>query len=75
MTLPKIRQVRRMIEQVNPSCELELGGGIDATTGPLGVTAGADVLVVGSVIYNKNVEVGSAMKQLHAALQLATRNP
>lgn len=75
MTLPKIRQVRRMIEQVNPSCELELDGGIDATTAPLGVAAGADVLVVGSVIYNKNVEVGSAMKQLHAALQLATRNP
>jgi len=25
MTVPKIRQVRQMIEQVNPNCELELG--------------------------------------------------
>jgi ribulose-phosphate 3-epimerase len=50
MTLPKIRQVRRMIEQINPSCELELDGGIDTTTAPLGVGAGADVLVAGSAI-------------------------
>jgi ribulose-phosphate 3-epimerase len=75
MTLPKIRQVRRMIEKVNPSCELELDGAIDATTAPLGVAAGADVLVVGSAIYNKNVEISSAMKQLRAAIQPVTRNP
>src|SRR5271166_4515929 len=30
--LPKIQRVRQMIEQVRPSCELELDGGIDAAT-------------------------------------------
>lgn len=64
-----------MIEQVNPSCELELDGGIDATTAPLGVAAGADVLVVGSAIYGKNVEISSAMKQLQTAIQPVTPNP
>jgi ribulose-phosphate 3-epimerase len=59
MTLPKIQRVRRMIEQVNPSCELELDGGIDTTTAPLGVAAGADVLVVGSAIYNKELDVAA----------------
>jgi ribulose-phosphate 3-epimerase len=37
MTRPKIRQVRRMIEQINPNCESELDGGIDTTTVRLGV--------------------------------------
>src|SRR5258707_1695560 len=37
--LPKIRRVRQMIEQANPDCELELDGGIDADTAPLGVAA------------------------------------
>jgi ribulose-phosphate 3-epimerase len=43
-TLPKIQRVRQMIEQVNPACELELDGGIEATTAVVGVGAGADVL-------------------------------
>ena len=68
MTLPKIQQVRRMIEQVNPSCELELDGGIDTTTAPLGVAAGADVLVVGSAIYSNELDVASGMKRLQAAV-------
>jgi hypothetical protein len=48
MALSKTQRVRRMIEQVDPSCELELDGGIDTTTAPLEVAAGADVSVVGS---------------------------
>src|ERR1700719_3246561 len=50
--LPKIRRVRQMIEQTNPACELELDGGIDAATAPLGVAAGANVLVAGSAIFS-----------------------
>jgi len=43
-TLPKIRRGREMIERVEPSRELELDGGIDATTAPLGVAAGINRL-------------------------------
>jgi ribulose-phosphate 3-epimerase len=68
MTLPKIQQVRRMIEQVNRACELELDGGIDATTAPLGVAAGADVLVAGSAIFNLDDGVAAGMKRLQAAI-------
>jgi ribulose-phosphate 3-epimerase len=38
-TLPKIRRVREMIERVKAGCDLEVDGGIDATTAPLGVAA------------------------------------
>src|SRR5215475_6907848 len=46
-TLTKVRRIRQMIDAVNPSCDLELDGGIDEQTAPLGVSAGANVLVAG----------------------------
>jgi ribulose-phosphate 3-epimerase len=66
-TLPKIQRVRRMIQQAHPKCELELDGGIDATTAPLGVGAGAKVLVAGSSIFGSPAGVDAAMRQLQAA--------
>ena len=50
-TLPKIRRVRRMIDQVRPDCELEVDGGIEPHTAPRVVEAGARVLVAGSAIF------------------------
>jgi ribulose-phosphate 3-epimerase len=69
LVLPKIRRVRQMIEQTNPACELELDGGIDAATAPLGIAAGANVLVAGSAIFNSDDGVIAAMKRLRAAIK------
>ena len=52
--LPKIAKIREMIEAVNPACELEVDGGIDANTAPLVKEAGANVLVAGSAVFNKS---------------------
>jgi len=49
--LPKIRRVRRMIDQARPDCELEVDGGIEPHTAPLVVEAGARVLVAGSAVF------------------------
>ena len=49
--LPKIAKLRAMIDASNPACELEVDGGIDASTSPLVKTAGANVLVAGSAIF------------------------
>src|SRR5256712_4619500 len=46
-TLPKVRRGSGMIDAINPACDLELDGGIDAETAPFGVAAGANVLVAG----------------------------
>ena len=67
-TLPKIRRVRQMIEQIKPGCDLEVDGGIDPTTAPLTVDAGANVLVAGSAIFGDSEGVAAAMKQLRAAV-------
>jgi ribulose-phosphate 3-epimerase len=65
-TLPKIRQVREMIEHVRPSIELEVDGGVDADTAGRAVDAGADVLVAGTAIFGEP-DVRIAMERLRAA--------
>jgi ribulose-phosphate 3-epimerase len=67
-TLPKIRRVRRMIDDMNPDCELEVDGGINATTAPLVVEAGANVLVAGSAIFNEREGVTAAIQRLQASI-------
>jgi len=66
-TLPKIRRVRQMIDAIRPGCDLEVDGGIDATTAPLVVSAGANVLVAGSAIFREGDGVVAAMQRLRAA--------
>ena len=71
-TLPKIRRVSQMIEQMKPDCELEVDGGIDDATAALVVAAGANVLVAGSSIFATSEGVEAAMESLRAAItQLA----
>jgi ribulose-phosphate 3-epimerase len=69
-TLPKIRRAREMINRLKPECGLEVDGGVDATTAPLAVAAGANVLVVGSAIFNDREDVSAAMQRLRDAVQL-----
>jgi ribulose-phosphate 3-epimerase len=66
-TLPKIRHVRQMIDEIKRGCDLEVDGGIDATTAPLVVDAGANVLVAGSAIFSDSKGVIAAMNRLRAA--------
>ena len=68
--LPKITRAREMIDHIVPGCDLEVDGGVDATTAPLAVAAGADVLVAGSAIFNDDESIAAAMKRLRAALEL-----
>jgi len=68
-TLPKIRRVRQLIEQIKPGCDLEVDGGIDAESAPLAVAAGANVLVAGTAIFSENDEVAAAMDRLRASIK------
>ena len=70
-TLPKIRRVRQMIDEIRPGCDLEVDGGIEPTTAPLVVDAGANVLVAGSSIVSDGEGVVAAMARLRAAANQA----
>ena len=49
--MPKVAQLRAMLDEVNPDCELEVDGGVDTATRDACVNAGANVLVAGSAVY------------------------
>ena len=49
--MPKLAQIRKYIDEMNPACELEVDGGVDAQTCHACIEAGANVLVAGSAVY------------------------
>ena len=64
--LPKISELRGMIDSYKPDCELEVDGGIDAETSPLVKKAGANVLVAGSAVF-KNQDRAAAISAIRNA--------
>ena len=49
--MPKVKKLRQMLDEVNPSCHLEVDGGVDLVTGEVCKANGADVLVAGSAFF------------------------
>ena len=74
-TLPKIRRIREMIDSVNPKCELEVDGGIDANTIGRVVSAGARVFVAGSAIFGAKDGVAAASRRILEAGNQALTHP
>ena len=63
--MPKLKQLRAMLDEVNPSCHLEVDGGVDLVTGEVCKENGADVLVAGSA-YFKATDKPAFVKQIEA---------
>lgn len=51
--VPKIRQIQRMVVERGLKVAIEVDGGIDATTAPAVVSAGATMLVAGSAVFGQ----------------------
>ena len=49
--MPKVRKLRRMLDEVNPGCVIEVDGGVDKNTHTICKEAGAEVLVAGSAYF------------------------
>ncbi|MCA1062327.1 ribulose-phosphate 3-epimerase [Rossellomorea sp. AcN35-11] len=65
--VPKIKQIREWANEVNPTLEIEVDGGINPETAAVCAKAGADVFVAGSAIYNRD-DRGAAIQELKKAL-------
>ena len=63
--MPKLKQLRTMLDEVNPTCHLEVDGGVDLVTGEVCKENGADVLVAGSA-YFKAIDKANFVKQIEA---------
>jgi ribulose-phosphate 3-epimerase len=49
--MPKVAAIRKLIDEKNPDCELEVDGGVAPDTCRTCIEAGANVLVAGSAVY------------------------
>ena len=49
--MPKVKKIRQFLDLVNPSCHLEVDGGVDMTNCQLCKDSGSDVLVAGSAYF------------------------
>jgi ribulose-phosphate 3-epimerase len=65
--LDKIRQLRGMLDARGLDVPIAVDGGIDPTTAPLVVDAGATVLIAGSGIYNDEASVAENIASLRAS--------
>jgi ribulose-phosphate 3-epimerase len=74
-TLSKIERVRELIDRLRPGCEVEVDGGINVTTAPLVVRAGATVLVAGSAIFGERDGVTAAMTRLKMIIDQEENEP
>ena len=61
--MPKVALIRKFINAMNPACELEVDGGVDAQTCKTCIAAGANVLVAGSAVY-KAADIPVKIKEL-----------
>jgi ribulose-phosphate 3-epimerase len=68
-TLHKITQVRQLVTQHNLHCDIEVDGGVHEATVPQVVKAGANLLVAGSAVFNKDESVAQTMDKLHRAIE------
>ena len=49
--MPKLKKLRAMLDEVNPSCVLQVDGGVDANTCTICKENGAEILVAGSAYF------------------------
>ena len=70
--LDKIRRLRALLDERNPTCLLEVDGGVKAGNLRRVVEAGADTVVAGSAIFSPDQTVAAAMAALRSALPNAT---
>lgn len=66
MVLPKLRNLRQMIDKSGRDIELEIDGGIGPDNARLVTEAGANVIVAGSSVFGQK-DRGLALKQLRSA--------
>ena len=66
-TLPKITNLRKILDDRKISAELEVDGGVTADNAPGIVKAGADVLVAGNSVFKDKEGISQALRRLREA--------
>ncbi|HWO74142.1 MAG TPA: ribulose-phosphate 3-epimerase [Dehalococcoidia bacterium] len=67
-SLEKVRRLRQALDGRGLTVDIEVDGGVNLTTGPRCVAAGANVLVAGSFVYNDRASVAENLRALREAV-------
>jgi ribulose-phosphate 3-epimerase len=70
--LPKIGNIRSMIDRINPMVKLQVDGGINPKTALQAVECGADILVSGSYLFKdlSNLDTDKKLSLLQSKIEL-----
>ena len=66
--LSKISRMRALIDELGLSVDLQVDGGISATTAAAVARAGANVLVAGSAVYNDRMSVAESIARIRRSI-------
>jgi ribulose-phosphate 3-epimerase len=66
----RLKQLRALVNQHNPACEIEVDGGIDAKTIRDASSSGANVFVAGSAVFGVPQGPAAAVKELQNLAKL-----
>jgi ribulose-phosphate 3-epimerase len=69
LCVDKVARAKKMIDQSGAKTAIEVDGGIDRSTAPKVVQAGASILVAGNAIYRHPQGVAAAIAELRASIQ------
>jgi ribulose-phosphate 3-epimerase len=68
-SVDKVRRLRQEIDRRGLAVQIEVDGGINLSTGPRCVAAGANVLVAGSSVFNDRASPADNVRALRQALE------
>ena len=71
--LPKVRQIRQMIDTAGLGTELEVDGGIKSDNVGALIEAGASVIVAGSAIYNDQLGIAEGIAEMRRGMGVSRR--
>jgi len=71
----RIGALRKLIDAVNPECELEVDGGVDLQTAALCVDSGATVLVAGNAIFGHASGAEAATREMVTLYPTSLESP
>jgi ribulose-phosphate 3-epimerase len=70
--LPKIAQLRKMLDSIGSSARLEIDGGASETTLPALIAAGADAFVAGNAVFKHPNGIAAGVTALRTAMAQIT---
>ena len=70
-TYTRLEKVRSWRDQYSPSCLIEVDGGITPNNAASVASAGADILVAGSAVFNRSTNATENLGRFHEALKQA----